>query len=117
MPDSQLQMLGTLILMGDTIIDRPPRMRVDFVELKALRSMLCKARDNNDPYAGRIRDEAVMVAQALINVICAREDKQLDVAARWTAIAAALLPFVRTDLAVYRARDTYEKEHSRGPRN
>ncbi len=100
---SQSQMLATLIAMADVIIDRPPKMHVEIVALSALRCALCRARDNNDPYDGIVRDEAVLLAQALMNILCAREDLRAEAEIRWTAIAGALRPFVRTDLAKVQA--------------
>lgn len=101
MSEKHVALLEHVVAIADLAIEPPPNVNVTERTLGELRRELEEARavPCEDSDSRIIGDEAVMLAQAIENMVLHRLDGRSDRALRWSYLARSFLAFVRTDLA------------------
>ena len=103
---AHLTLLENTVDVADLVLEPKPNIDVPERTLRELRAELEEARRApvDDPLDRIIGDEAVILAQAIHNVVLHRADRLEAPALRWSWLARAFLACVRTDLAAHKVR-------------
>jgi len=96
-----VELLERVVKIADRALARDATVAVPETTLRALANQIEAARlEHHDNGDRLIDDEAAMLLQALLNAELYALDRNDNKAIRWRIIASALIPFVRTDLAL-----------------
>lgn len=103
---AHLTLLENVVDVADLVLEPKPNVNVPERTLRDLRDELEEARrlPCEDTDSRIIGDEVCMLAKAVENVVLHRLDGREERAVRWTYIARAFLPFIRTDVAKHKTR-------------